>query len=205
MKFVLAFLRKIGYRLTFGRLPKNLYKIGKGSIMQPFGIRLIFKTKKDVRNYVTIGEKSVINADFIFETETGKIDIGNNVHIGGANFICRTGISIGNDVTMAWGITLYDHNSHSVNWEDRMNDNHQCYDDLLKYGNNITNKDWSNVVQKPIRIEDKTWIGFDVTILKGISIGEGAIIGAKSVVTRNIPAWTVAAGNPAKVIKHLKD
>lgn len=205
MKFILKFLRKMGHRFTFGRLPKYLYKTGQGSIMQPFGIRLIFKTKRDARNYVTVGEKCVINAEFIFETETGKVDIGNNVHIGGANFICRTGISIGNDVTMAWGITLYDHNSHSVKWQDRMNDNHQCYDDLLKYGNNIVNKDWSNVVQKPIRIEDKAWIGFDVTILKGVSIGEGAIIGAKSVVTRDIPAWTVAAGNPAKVIKYLKD
>jgi acetyltransferase-like isoleucine patch superfamily enzyme len=205
MKVMLTFFGKLRYRFTFGRLPKFLYQIGQGSIMQPFGIKLTFKTKKEARSYVIVGEKCVISADFIFETEHGKVEIGNNVHIGGANFICRTRISIGNDVTMAWGITLYDHNSHSINWHDRMNDNHQCYHDLLKYGNSITDKDWSNVVQKPIEIGNKAWIGFDVTILKGVTIGEGAVIGAKSVVTRDIPAWTVAAGNPARVIKYLNN
>ena len=44
----------------------------------------------------------------------------------------------------------------------------------------------------------------NVTILKGVTIGEGAIVGACSVVTKDVPAWTVVAGNPAKVIKIIK-
>ncbi|WAC15521.1 acyltransferase [Dyadobacter pollutisoli] len=171
--------------------------------MQPDGIKLFFHTKREERNYVTIGKKCIINADFIFETEKGKITIGDNVHIGNASFICRTSISIGNDVTMAWGITLYDHNSHSIHWEERMNDNNQCYKDLTESHNNILNKDWTNVVQKPIQIGNKVWIGFDATILKGVTIGEGAVVGAKSVVTKDVPAWAVVAGNPARIIKFL--
>ncbi len=105
---------------------------------------------------------------------------------------------------MAWGITLYDHNSHSIYWDERKNDNMQCYSDYINYGgNNIVNKDWSNVISKEIVIESKVWIGFDVVILKGVTIGEGAVVGARSVVTKDIPPWTVVVGNPARVVKYL--
>ena len=131
--------------------------------------------------------------------------IGDNVHIGGAMFISRESITVGNDVTMAWDITIYDHNSHSIHWEDRKNDNQQCYEDYINHnGNNITNKDWSNVKSAPIVIKDKVWIGFGVTVLKGVTIGEGSVVGAKSVVTKDVPAWSVVAGNPAQVVKQLK-
>lgn len=167
--------------------------------------KLRFDTKKESRKYVTIGEKGIIKANFVFETEKGNVNIGNNVHIGNATFISRESITVGNDVTMAWDITIYDHNSHSIYWEERKNDNHQCYQDYMNHnGNNIVNKDWSNVKSAPIVIEDKVWIGFGVTVLKGVTIGEGAVIGAKSVVTKNIPAWSVAVGNPAQIVKNLK-
>jgi len=156
------------------------------------------------RKYVTIGERGLIKASFTFETPQGEIRIGNNTHIGGAHFICRSGITVGNDVTMAWGITLYDHDSHSTNWEYRQHDNEQCYADYLATGNNIANKDWSHVNTAPIVIEDKVWIGMDVLVLKGVTIGEGAVIAAKSVVTKDVPAWTLVAGNPAKVVKELE-
>ncbi len=55
----------------------------------------------------------------------------------------------------------------------------------------------------PIHIKDKVWIGFNVIILKGVTIGEGAVIAAASVVTKDIPDWSLAGGNPAKVIKEL--
>jgi len=169
------------------------------------GLLIRFDTYRENRKYVQIGEKGIIRANFIFESPSGFVRIGNNVHIGDATFISRSSILVGNDVTMAWGIVIYDHDSHSVFWEHRKDDNHQCYSDYKTYsGNNVVNKDWSNVISKPIVIEDKVWIGFDVTILKGVTIGEGAVIGAKSVVTKDVPAWTVVAGNPARVVKQLK-
>lgn len=178
--------------------------IGKTSILLN-NLNIDFRTTHENRNYVTIGEECLIKADFIFETSSGEISIGNNVHIGGSTFICRNKIEIHQDVTMAWGITLYDHNSHSINWEERKNDNKNCYQDYLKHnGNNIINKDWSAVVSKPIVIQSKVWIGFNVTILKGVTIGEGAVIGACSVVTKDVEAWTVVGGNPAVLIKRLK-
>ncbi|MEO6520457.1 MAG: acyltransferase [Mucilaginibacter sp.] len=182
----------------------KLANIGEGSVLLS-GLKLNFSTGKEDREYITIGKKCLIESNFIFETASGYVSIGNNVHIGGATFICRTKIEIHDDVTMAWGITLYDHNSHSIYWEDRKNDNHNCYSDYHQYnGNNIVNKDWSAVVSKPIIIHSKVWIGFGVTVLKGVTIGEGAVVGAGSVVTRNVEPWTVVGGNPAVVIKKLK-
>lgn len=186
---------------------KNLFYIQKQE--STFGkqtYRFDAEDKLESRKYVTIGEKGIINANFIFETEKGEIKIGNNVHIGGATMICRTKIEIKDDVTFAWGITLYDHNSHSIFWEERKNDNHQCYQDFINFdGNNLKNKEWCNVVSKPIIIESKVWIGFDVTILKGVTIGEGAVVGAKSVVTKDVKPWTIVAGNPAVEVKQLPE
>jgi acetyltransferase-like isoleucine patch superfamily enzyme len=168
------------------------------------GTSFRFNTGMAERKYVKIGRNCLLNCNFIFESKSGMIKIGDNVHIGGAKLISRESIIIGSDVTMAWDITIYDHDSHSIYWEYRKNDNHTCFSDYKTYYNNVVNKDWSNVRSKPVVIEDKVWIGFDVTILKGVRIGEGAVIGAKSVVTRDVPPWTVAAGNPAIIIKTIK-
>jgi acetyltransferase-like isoleucine patch superfamily enzyme len=59
------------------------------------------------------------------------------------------------------------------------------------------------LIGAPTRIENRCWIGAHVTILKGVTIGEGSVIGAGSVVTKSVPPNTVAAGNPARVIKTL--
>ncbi len=73
--------------------------------------------------YLSIGEKSMIDSSFVFETESGHISVGNRVHIGGGTqLISRDGITIGNDVIIAWNCTIYDHNSHSVLWEERKDD-----------------------------------------------------------------------------------
>lgn len=178
--------------------------IGGTSIMID-GVNIDFRIGNEDRKYVTIGEKCLIKSEFIFESLSGNVMIGNNVHIGGATFICRTQIEVQDDVTMAWGITLYDHNSHSIYWNERQNDNHHCYNDYMRNnGNNIVNKNWNNVVGKPIVIQSKVWIGFNVTILKGVTIGEGAVVGACSVVTKDVEAWTVVSGNPATLLKRLK-
>jgi acetyltransferase-like isoleucine patch superfamily enzyme len=64
-------------------------------------------------------------------------------------------------------------------------------------------KDWSHVKTGKITIKDKAWIGFNCIILKGVTIGEGAVIAAGSVVLKDIPDWTVAGGNPAQVIREI--
>lgn len=183
----------------------NQLAVNDSAILLP-GTKFDFRQTPENRIYISMGEKCLIKAAFVFETTKGNIVIGNNVYIGGATLICRSTIQIEDDVTMAWGITIYDHNSHSINWAERKNDNQQCYNDYKNHhGNAIANKDWSNVVSKPIKICSKAWIGFDVLIMKGVTIGEGAVIGARSVVTKDVAPWTVVAGNPAVEVKKLNN
>jgi chloramphenicol O-acetyltransferase type B len=53
-------------------------------------------------------------------------------------------------------------------------------------------------------IKKDSWIGMEAMILKGVTVGEGAIVAARSVVSKDVPPFTVVAGNPAKVVKYLK-
>ena len=64
-------------------------------------------------------------------------------------------------------------------------------------------KEWDNVIMKPVVIEDRSWVGLNSIILKGIRIGEGAVVSAGSVVTKNVPPYTVVGGNPAKILKRI--
>ncbi len=154
--------------------------------------------------YVTVGEHSLIGGNIIFETEKGSLNIGSRTQIsGGATIICRSDDMIGDDVIIAGGTILYDHDSHSIFFGERKNDVIQVIDDNIKYHNPLKNKDWSVVKTSPITIKDKVWIGRNVIVLKGVTIGEGAVIGAGAVVTHDVPAYTVVAGNPARIVKHI--
>ena len=57
----------------------------------------------------------------------------------------------------------------------------------------------------PVIIEDNVWIGDKATILSGVKIGKGAIVAANAVVTKDVPAYSVVAGNPAKIIRKVND
>ena len=65
--------------------------------------------------------------------------------------------------------------------------------------------DWKYSDQKNVIIEDNVWIGERSTILKGVHIGKGSIIACDSVVTKDVPEYSVAAGNPAQTVKRLKE
>lgn len=164
-----------------------------------------FRYDGNFNNSIIIGKNSMINCNFIFESNKGEISIGDRTFINaGTNLISRSKIEIGNDVTIAWGCTIYDHNSHSIDWKERRKDLEQQFKDLQNGENFIKNKNWDMVKSRPIKICDKAWLGFNVTVLNGVTIGEGAIVGACSVVREDVEPWTIVAGNPAKVIKRIE-
>ncbi|HEY3280927.1 MAG TPA: acyltransferase [Armatimonadota bacterium] len=147
-------------------------------------------------NLLTIGEGSIIEGTLVFERDGGEIAIGANTFVGQSLIACATRIEVGDDVHIAWGCNIVDHNSHAIAWSKRKNDVKDWYAGRDK-------KDWSDVATVPVKIGDKCWIGMNVIVLKGVEIGEGAIVAAGAVVTRSVPPWTIAGGNPARVIREI--
>ena len=106
--------------------------------------------------------------------------------ISGSTLNASTSITIGNNVLIGSGCLITDTDSHPLNWQERkeqQNDKTAC---------------------APIVIEDDVFIGARSIVLKGVTIGKGAVIGAGSVVSRDVPDFSVVCGNPAKVVKTLK-
>lgn len=142
-----------------------------------------------------VRENSHVNGRIIFEKEGARVFIGKRVFLDGL-LVSADSIIIEDDVLVSWGVTIIDHNSHSLVFSERQND-------LYDYSKD--KKGWEYVKISPVKIGRKAWIGFNSIILKGVTIGEGAIVGAGSVVTRDVPEWTIVAGNPASIIRVLDE
>lgn len=184
------------------RSTKNNYKVDNNTFLGENFLVITYEKRNDI--CLDIGKNSFVDAKFIFENANGHVKVGDWCHIGGSTFISINEIEIENNVTIAWGCTFYDHNSHSTNHLNRKEDI-EAEIDNLKNGNSILlNKNWSTVANKKIKICQYAWIGMNCTILKGVVIGEGAIVAAGSVVTKDVEPWTIVGGNPAKFIKKVE-
>jgi acetyltransferase-like isoleucine patch superfamily enzyme len=117
----------------------------------------------------------------------GKLTIGDRVRMSGTTIICKNTISIGDDVMIGGNVVIYDSDFHSL--------------DHLK--RNAEPEDRSDAVSAPVIICKGAFIGAHTTIVKGVVIGENAIVGLCSVVTNHIPANEVWAGNPARFIRKI--
>lgn len=179
------------------------YIENKGSYLKD-GFSLRVDVPVANKKYVTLGKDSMLAASIIFESEEGHVSIGNESSISvGTMIICRESVVIEDHVFISWGCTICDHDSHSLNYMDRREDYKVIFDNYKNHRNANINKNWNTVDVSPVRICSDAWIGMNCTIIKGVTIGKGAIIGANSVVTKDIPDFAIAAGNPAKIIRTL--
>lgn len=198
---ILSLLKRFRNRYSLRKL-QSYYVINPTVVLRDFSIRL--DNPLCGNKYLFIDSECIISGRFIFESGEGRVTIGCHTYIGNSTFISRSSIDIGNNVTIAWGCTIYDHDSHSLDFLERRKDIMDEMADIRKGVSFIKNKKWDVVNTKPIKICNDAWIGMNCIILKGVTIGEGAIVGAGSVVTKDVPAWTVVAGNPAKVVRYQK-
>lgn len=128
----------------------------------------------------------------------GQIRIGNNCYIGGGSLLGATeSVILGDYVMIAPDVRIMDNNNHPIEPHLR--------EEMCKSGDYFGPLwSWSCAAHAPVIIGNNVWIGEYSTILKGVQIGEGSVVACHSVVTKDVPACTMVAGNPARVVKHLE-
>jgi acetyltransferase-like isoleucine patch superfamily enzyme len=193
-KNIIFFLRKIVTLLENFLVNKN-QELEAGIEIDPSSLCKLNNIRFKKRCFLNIEAQTQVIGTLIFERENASISIGKRVFISGS-IIAAQRVDIGDDVLVSWGTTIVDHNSHSTSFTLRSND----AVDWLE-----GKKDWTHVKIAPVKISNKVWIGFNCIILKGVTIGEGAVVGAGSVVTKDVPQWTIVAGNPARVIREIPE
>jgi maltose O-acetyltransferase len=145
------------------------------------------------RNKIKIGEKSLIKGELLVFKHGGEIIIGDYSLVGeGSRIWSSAKVTIGSRVLISHNVNIHDNISHPLNSKDR----HEDYKRNLENGLQADLK----INEAEISISDDVWIGFNATILKGVSIGRGSIIGANTVVTKDVPAYSIVIGNPQKII-----
>jgi acetyltransferase-like isoleucine patch superfamily enzyme len=127
----------------------------------------------------------------------GRVRVGEYALVHGARIICDSAIEIGDYALISWNVVLmdtyrvpFDIAGRRRSLERSSRDRHRRLD--------------GQVVARPVCIGRNVWIGFDACVLPGVRIGEGAVIGARSVVRDDVPAYSVVAGNPARVVRRLE-
>lgn len=108
--------------------------------------------------------------------ENGELELGGGYFNSNVKVRCKNKIKIGNNVAIAHDVTIMDSDAHAIDYE-----GHQ--------------------MSQPITIGDNVWIGSRAMILKGVNVGEGSIVAAGAIVTKDVPPNTIVAGSPAKVIR----
>ncbi len=191
------FIRGCWHRLFFGG-SKGLVLVGRQASVRYAhqliaGKDLIIEDNAEVNclseqnivlgNRVTIGKHAIIRPSNIYGGAIGAgLKVGDHSNIGPFAYIgCSGFISIGNNVMISPRVSIYAENHVFDNPEILMKE--------------------QGVTQAPVIIEDDCWIASNSIILAGVTIGKGSVIAAGSVVTKDIPPYSVAAGVPAKVIK----
>ena len=148
------------------------------------GSKIYFSVRMDTPPYrnFTLGRGSVIESYACINNAVGDVIIGNHTRIG-LHCTVIGPVTIGSHVNLAQGITV---TALNHNFEDT--------------GKRI---DEQGVSTKPVTIDDDVWIGANAVILPGVTIGTHAVVAAGAVVTKDVPAHSIVAGVPAKVIKRL--
>jgi len=165
--------------------------IGSGTVIDPNCI-----IQNDLSaDRIKIGKNCLIKGFLLVYNHGGDLEIGDDCFIGlDSRIWSAKKIKIGDRVLISHCVNIHDSNSHPLSSLDR----HKDFVEIFRNGLKST----ADYNEKSIIIEDDVWIGFNCTILKGVRIGKGAVIGACTLVTDDVPDFAVVTGSPARIIKY---
>lgn len=174
-----------------GKIPGNVVAGENTVIDSSFCFKHFFATGPvglRVGSHVTIWRTSLA-ADV-----NAVIEIGDYCYLANASLVCTERISIGSYVMIAGGVTVADSDFHPVSPAGRIAD-------TIALSGRGDRSRRPEIDVRPVVIEDGVWIGWNATILKGVRIGEGAVVAPGALVNRDVPAGAHVAGNPARPVE----
>lgn len=177
-------------------LPDNWYRADPGVVVHPEA-RIINHQSRNCEA-ISIKSHSHIRGELLLFAHGGEIHIGEYCYVGeGSRIWSARKISIGNRVLIAHLVTIVDSLTHPVIALKR----HKHFKHIITKGHPLN----IDLDESPVVIKDDVWIGCMSVILRGVTIGKGSIVGAGSVVTKDVPPWTIVGGNPARIIREISE
>ncbi len=151
---------------------------------------------RGLREAIHVGSHTHILGELLTFAHGGEISIASYCYLGEHSRIWSANkISIGHRVLISHSVNIFDSLTHPISATKR----HEQFSEIITSGH----PKQMELDSAPVVIGNDVWIGCFSIILKGVTIGEGAIVGAGSVVTKDVPPWTIVAGNPAKIIREI--
>ena len=177
-----------------GTVPENVSVNEAAYLETTYSFQLFRSQAPDA---VRIGRGSSVYLGVMFDLgPSARVILGDYVLMNGARIICDSEISIGDYSLISWNVVLMDNYRLPLDPAKRRLA-------LKRFSENTPRCASFEGEAFPVRIGKNVWIGFDCCVLPGVTIGDGAIVGARSVVAQDVPAYTVAAGNPARIVREL--
>ena len=178
-----------------GTIPENVIVDETAYVETTFSFHL-YRSQESVG--VRIGRGASTYLGTMFDAgPRARISLGDYALVHGARIICDAEVDIGPYALISWNVVLVDTYRLPLDVALRRRE-------LERVAFRSPRSFAAPVPARPVRIGANVWIGFDSCILPGVTIGEGAIVGARAVVTEDVPPYTIVAGNPARVIRRLK-
>ncbi|HKX63352.1 MAG TPA: acyltransferase [Verrucomicrobiae bacterium] len=177
-----------------GRVPDNVIVAPEAYLETTYSFECFRSHRPES---VRIGRGASIYLGVMFDLgPNASVSIGEFSLLNGSRIICDASITIGAYCLISWNTVLMD--SHRV-----PRDTPARHALLEAVGRSPDRHINAGAPAAPIVIGNGVWLGFDSCVLPGVEIGDGAIVGARSVVVESVPAYSIVAGNPARVVRQL--
>lgn len=186
--------RKLEWDWFPGIVPANVVVDETAYIETSYSFQLF---RSGVPEAVQLGRGSSIYLGVMFDLgPEGRVRVGDFTLMNGSRIICDSAIQIGDYCLISWNTVLMDSYRVPVAPAARR-------PLLERAARRSPRRVEADEPSRPIHIGDNVWIGFDSCVLPGVRIGDGAIVGARSVVAQDVPPYAIVAGNPSRVIRQV--